>query len=93
MGYQITYDRGVARKRKLLLHTVKQKRWLIGIFLLALAIIFALPAGRIWVRNLILPGNETVTVAALEGLAENLRQGQTFAEAVTAFCQQIIYGS
>lgn len=93
MGYQITYDRGTARKRRILLGKIMRKRLVMGAVLFIFALILALPAGRIWMRDLLLPGNEAVTAAALEGLVENLRQGQSFAEAASAFCHQVIYGS
>lgn len=43
-----------------------------------------------WARDLLLPGDSAVTAAALEGLAENLQQGESLIDAITVFCRSII---
>lgn len=48
------------------------------------------PRGREVLRELILPGDATVTAAALEGFALDLRMGQPLGEAVEGFCREVI---
>ena len=93
MCYQITYDRGSVRRKKILLSRVKRKRLAIAAIILVIAVVLAVPSGRLWIRDLLLPGNEQITAAALEQLVQDIHQGRGFAEAITTFCQQIIYGS
>ena len=93
MGYQITYDRGYVCKRKIRISTKRIKWYAVGAIFVILVLIFALPTGRLWLRDLLLPGIEAVTVAALEDLVHNIQQGTPISDAMTQFCQQIIYGS
>ncbi len=46
--------------------------------------------GLPWVKEFLLPGDPEVTAMALEGLVQDLREGDTFGEAVTAFCREIM---
>lgn len=41
-------------------------------------------------RELLIPGEPAITVAALETLAENLQEGMPFQQAVEAFCGEIL---
>lgn len=93
MGYQISYDSGIICKKTIYPRRFKGKRWIISALLVIFTLILLFPTGRIWVRDLILPGNEAVTASALEELVQDIRQGTPFSEAITCFCQQIIYGS
>ncbi len=47
-------------------------------------------SGALWVRHLLFPGDPQVTAAALEGLAEDLQQGSSVMDAITAFCRDVI---
>jgi hypothetical protein len=51
-----------------------------------------LPRGRWWFRDLLLPGDEQVTSAALEGMVSDLRSGEPIGEAVETFCREILAG-
>jgi hypothetical protein len=51
-----------------------------------------LPRGRLWFRDLLLPGDEQVTSAALEGMVSDLRSGEPIGEAVETFCREILAG-
>lgn len=93
MGYQIKYDRGIIRKRAIGISKKSFKIYAICTIFVVLVLTIAFPDGRIWLRDLLLPGNEAVTVAALEDLVHNIRQGTPIADAMSGFCQQIIYGS
>ncbi len=89
MGYQIAYDSvgGVPQKPK--------KRWT-GI--LAVAVVLLIVAGAMtvknvgleWVQEVLLPGDPSVTAAALEGMAQDLRSGESVVEALRNFCQEIM---
>lgn len=92
MGYRITYENGVAKKETVRLRRFRWKRWGAGAVAVALAVALMIPAGRLWVRDLLLPGDEEVTAAALEGMVENIRSGEPVGEAVEAFCREIIAG-
>ena len=85
MGYRIAYD--PSRKEKF--YTTKSKRvprWLIMAILTAGAI--AVFGDHI--AELLLPGDPQVTSAALSTLVEDLRAGDTFSDAITAFCTHIV---
>ena len=46
--------------------------------------------GLSWVKTVLLPGDPAVTAAALENMVENIRDGESLVDAVTAFCREII---
>lgn len=48
------------------------------------------PAGRTLLQNVLLPGDSEVSGQALSELTENLREGLSVAEAVEAFCRDIL---
>lgn len=92
MGYRITYENGVIRKETQCKRRIKWKRWGIGAITAAMVITLALPGGRLWVRDLILPGDEEVTAAALEKMVANIRSGEPVGQVVETFCREIIAG-
>ena len=71
---------------------LKWRRWAIAVSAAALAVAMLVPQGRLWLRDLMLPGDEEITAAALEGMVEDLRAGEPLGEAVEAFCKEIIAG-
>ena len=91
MAYRITYGENNIQKQ----HGRKKIKWkpiVVGILALTLAVTLCIPAGRLWLRDLILPGNEEITAGALENLAEDLENGVSLGDAVDAFCYEIIHG-
>lgn len=90
LGYRIEYEQ---TNRKL--HDIEKKKFRLpimavcGVVLVGMLLI---PKGREVLWDWILPGDSAVTTAALEGLAENLRVGNSFDDAVMVFCQEIIAG-
>lgn len=91
MGYRIEYgSQGALRK------PLKPKRAYSAIA--ATVCVLALVAGAIavkhtsltWVQEVLLPGDPAVTAAALENMVDNIKQGDSIAEAVTAFCREIV---
>lgn len=91
MGYRIEYgSSGDLRK------PLKSKRPYSAIA--AAACVLALVAGAItvkqtgltWVQEFLLPGDPAVTAAALENMVDNIKDGDSIAEAVTAFCREIV---
>ena len=58
------------------------------VFFLMVKICF--PAGTHKLQQYLLPGKPTVTQQALDGLVTNVRSGNTFRDAFTVFCQEII---
>ena len=92
MGYRITYDNGTIRKETVQVHRFKWKRWGSGCLAFVLAVTFMFPRGRLWFRDLLLPGDEQVTSAALEGMVSDLRSGEPIGEAVETFCREILAG-
>jgi hypothetical protein len=92
MAYRITYSEGSISKQTVASRKINRKPILIGIFAGVLALTLVIPAGRLWLRDLLLPGDEDITAGALEALAEDLGDGVSLGEAVDAFCYEIIHG-
>ena len=92
MGYRISYENGVIRKETRQKPRIKWKKWALCVSTAALAVTLCLPRGRLWVRDLVLPGDAEVTAAALEGMVCDLRDGEPMGEALEAFCREILAG-
>ena len=89
MAYRITYEFVGKRKNRF---QVGRKGWISST--LVLALVFGAMTlknnGLDFVKTYLLPGNPTVTAAALENMAEDLRQGESFIAAFRAFCEEIM---
>lgn len=91
MSYRITYPSFGEEKKQ-----PPAKRGWTGVVSAALvaALVFGAIAvknrGLTWVQAYLLPGDPAVTAAALDGMVEDLRSGESITEAVKAFCQEII---
>lgn len=92
MGYRITYENGSIRKETVKINKLKWKQCLIGMIAAVLAFALMIPGGRLWLRDLILPGDEEITAAALENMVGELRSGEPVGEALEAFCREILAG-
>lgn len=91
MSYRITYTSfGEEKKRP-----AGNRKWT-GVMaaVLVIALVFGAIAvkntGLRWVQNYLLPGDPAVTAAALEGMIEDLKNGDSLGNAVTAFCREIV---
>ena len=58
--------------------------------LFALCVHFLWPQGSRMLREIFLPGTPGVTEQALESMVADIRSGEDFGDAVTAFCQEIL---
>lgn len=91
MGYHIQYGETI---EKVILETPSVKKSsklkLVIILLCVSVLCFAVHQKKDIVTRYILPGDAEVTAAALDALVENLKEGDGFGDAVTAFCREII---
>lgn len=92
MGYRIEYDAGESKRKPVRSRKWNMKSLAVMASAVTLVITLSLPAGRKWVRELVLPGDADVTSAALTALLDDLRAGEEFSAAVETFCVQIISG-
>ena len=82
----------VAKKEVMQARRGNWKKWGVVAASAAFAVTLMVPQGRLWLRDLILPGDEDVTAAALEGIVSDLRSGEPLGEAVDTFCKEILAG-
>lgn len=88
MSYQINYD--PSRKRKF--YTANNKRvpnWL----LVATGVAIAACIFNKELKALLIPGDPQVTSAAFSALTDNIKEGDSLKDAVTAFCREVIDGA
>lgn len=90
MGYRIEYDSGTAVKGAVHRSMLKTRRILILLTAVVVTAFLVLPTVRRSLRDLLLPGDDTVTAQALQGLVEDLRAGEPVSEAMEVFCREII---
>ena len=91
MAYKIDY---IPVGKRQYLKNRKTPEWLFPtIAVLAFfAVVLALTA-HYGSTDWLLPGDPAVTRAALIDLIENLKAGEQFGDAVTAFCREVIQGA
>jgi len=93
MGYRIEYDRGNGK------YEIRRERlgtfWFaVGTVAVVLILCGALGQGRgAFVRSLVIPGEDTVTVQAFQNMTDDLRSGANLGEALESFCRFVIHGS
>lgn len=90
MIYRIEYTNGLATKKSARNISIKPKPILISAAIVAVAALLLWPDGRMLIRDLLLPGDEAATAAALTGLVNDLKDGQSIGTAVEVFCREII---
>lgn len=91
MGYTIHYSPQTEKKfPKAGKRPIRIQKTLFFFFgLIALVVSIALHKKGI-MRELLIPGDPEITVAALETMADNLKEGMTLQTAVEAFCTEIL---
>ncbi len=90
MGYRIAYRTRKNMRFCNCRSTKLPKKWvvMIGMVLIVAAFLLGWQNGSI--RELFLPGDPEVTAAAFQELVHDLRSGDGFREAVTAFCVEVM---
>lgn len=91
MGYRVDYGPVMRRKQNPIMDAVKMQLMTTAFVLMFILGVKAYwPDGAQQLRSWLLPGAVSGTGSAVSELVEDLRDGTSLAEAVTAFCQQII---
>ncbi len=90
MSYKIQYDITKSNNIKWI-DTGKRKRKIV-IFSFLLLVFFGIIALRNleFLQELLFPGDAAVTRSAMDTLISNIKDGQSFSNAITVFCQEII---
>lgn len=89
MGYQISYG-PIKTKDSVKMRGKTVRAFALVICIIALVIGLQVSGVGKTLWRWMLPGNPEVTSAALDTMAESLKQGDSVGEAVTAFCREII---
>lgn len=93
MGYRIEYDQGTERYE-----VMQDNPWRVWILTAICFGIFMMlsnwfwPEGSAFIRDILIPGDDAVTVQAFTNMTEELRSGTAVKEAVTAFCNEVLIG-
>ena len=90
MSYQIQYDPQLSKKYPIKQKGSPQKTVLrVVVILLACSVLIGL-IGRGEIPSFLIPGDAIVTRNALQTMSEQLREGESLGECITAFCVEII---
>ncbi len=98
MGYQISYcQTGMKKRKKWRIPEFKiNKTHLLGgccvLLCILLLTVSVIPQFRLFLRNLILPGDPDVTANALEQMVDAIGAGESVQTALTEFCRNILKG-
>ena len=93
MGYRVEY--GPVKKVRGMERRTSRRTAMTGICLLLflLVISFMWPEGMASVRELLLPGDEAVTAAAMDKLSQDLQSGMGLYESLVEFGRVVLRGS
>ena len=85
MSYRIQYD----TKKHPWQKRLKRQKYVLPVGIICLSL---LTLGYFGMDKLqfLLPGEPSVTAAALDNMANSLQEGETLQEAITAFCREIL---
>ena len=94
MGFSVQYgpDGSFEREWKRKLQKKRRKGFGIAAIIVLLSAVLFLQK-RQNLDELLIPGNPEVTKAAYMQFSEDLREGDSFREAITTFCQEIFTGA
>lgn len=89
MSYRIVYgpDRQKPKQR---IDFRRHIPMFVGIMALCLAVLLHFTGAAAGFKQFLLPGDAAVTEAALEAMIAEIQSGESFTDAVTAFCVEIV---
>ena len=91
MAYSIDYNAGEIKKVEFKPLRKRVKRKILTFVAIAFTVIGITQAvGSDAVKEFLLPGDPAVTEAALTGMIEDIRAGESVGDAITAFCREIL---
>lgn len=94
MGYRIDYDRGTKQYEVTKRHPFRFPVMLALCFVLFIAMTHTFwPEGVEYLREIMIPGDNTVTLSALNHMTVELQAGTPVKDAVMTFCQEIMNGA
>lgn len=94
MAYRIEYDGG-NQKYEIIMPRQESFLWMISAALMLFILLTAFFWQEGWevLRDMLIPGDDTVTLNALSGLMGNLHGGMELGEAIRAFCEEVLNGA
>ncbi len=93
MGYRIEYNRGNGKYEVREDHPWRFLTILLiafGFFMLLVMVFW--PKGGAELRSMLIPGDDAVTVRAIQNMTDDLRSGASLQVALEAFCRFVIHG-
>ena len=91
MAYTIQYEGQIENRFKQNSHDrLLAKKLLFAIAVVSLVLLLMIPAVRIALLDLLVPGDRAVTTHAVQELVTDLKDGQAFREAFEDFCIEIL---
>lgn len=93
MGYRIEYDRGNGKYEITPTHPWRASLIFLGalgVFLVYASVLR--PETVQFLRSVLIPGEDAVTVQAFQNMTDDLRCGASVSDAVEAFCRYVIHG-
>lgn len=91
MGYNIQYGRTVEKSMICEVRGRNKNRIRLTCTIVLIAVMFLVYLCNIKkIRSFLLPGDSSVTEAAISCFIEDMQEGKPFCDAITAFCLEII---
>lgn len=92
MGYRVEY-RPIGKQRRREKQVCRLPALTASFLLLFVLLVFSFwPKGAEILKEIVIPGEPRVTVAAMEAFSVQLREGEAVSDAFAAFCQTILAG-
>ena len=93
MGYCVEYTQGSSRNYPIKTKQLHRKSYILwGVLAMCFALLLV-PEIRNCLKQFLLPGDPAVTETAFLSMVDRIGAGESFYDAVTAFCEEIIQGA
>lgn len=92
MAYQIQYGKPSKKERLACIQNPKKLK--IGLYITVFLILLSIGLlGRLGKLDFLIPGDKQITKEAFHAMVEEVREGESVKEAITAFCEEILAGA
>ncbi len=92
MGYQVRYPGSDPKTPRAYGRGKKLRTAVTGLLIASLFGSAMIPVTREMLIDCLVPGDTKITTAAVECFLRDVKQGEALDEAVTAFCEVVLYG-
>ena len=90
MAYSVRYEPEWDLKQSFSRRKIFKRSWIVGIVLVVFGILSAFSQIRVWLWDILVPGDPKITAQAWSHMIVNISGGESLTDSIVSFCQEII---